>query len=369
MGGLASSGEGVDSTVRLLVDELAGNGSVAAVGLFGSWSRYGGSGAVDLLVVDRSGVDFEYREFLVRDEVGLDLDWIPWGWVGEVVSPEVDQRLRESVILYDPDGLLERARGFVSRNFRKPGRVEVRTEGYLTMAEMYLSRASSAYTRGDLGTAVLYADTSLMPLGYTLMDVAGIPITRGSFVWGLRRAGERLRRLDLYREILVGARLSKLSARGVRDLRGLFSGIWRGVVEFFMENWFVVEGLHDRLRRDISYLSDTALRGMVLARVDEMVGGHALVEATVYMRSWLLPLLEGYAWVVAVRRGDKFDYPSLLRVVGGSGEGNGVLDGSLLVLGLDSLEEVEVGRGIDGVRSLIERVRGDRRGLIRGFVG
>jgi len=41
----------------------------------------------------------------------------------------------------------------------------------------------------------------------------------------------------------------------------------------------------------------------------------------------------------------------------------------LLVLGLDSLEEVEVGRGIDGVRSLIERVRGDRRGLIRGFVG
>ncbi len=357
------------SAVRSLVDDLAGDGSVAAVGLFGSWSRYEGSGAVDLLVVDRSGVDFEFREFLVRGGVGLDLNWVPWGWVGEVVSPEVDQRLRELVVLYDPDGLLGRARGFVSRNFRTPGRVEVRTEGYLTMAEMYLSRASSAYTRGDLETAVLYADTSLMSLGYTLMDVAGVPIARGSFVWGLRRAGERLGRLDLYGEILKVARLSGLSAGEVGDLRGLFGGIWRGVVKFFGENWFVVEGLHERLSRDISYLSDAALRGMVESRVDEMLCGHAFVEAAVYMRSWLLPLLEGYAWVVAARRGDKFDYPSLLRVVGGSEEGGSLLGGSLAVLGLGGLDEVGAEGVIEGARSLIGRVRGDRRGLIRGFVG
>ena len=109
------------------------------------------------------------------------------GWVVEPVSPLMDYRIQETVVLYDPGGVLGAARGFVERVFMSPRRVETRTDGLLATSEMHLSRASTALSRGDPETASAYVGAELASAAVVLMDIAGVPVTRRQFVWGLRR--------------------------------------------------------------------------------------------------------------------------------------------------------------------------------------
>jgi hypothetical protein len=95
-------------------------------------------------------------------------------------------------------------------------------------------------------------------------------------------------------------------------------------------------------------------------------GGH-FVGAAMYMRGWLLPLLEGYAWVLASGVGEKYDYTSLFRTMREHGAA-GVWEGALGVFGLGGVDEGVVLGEIDGARRVVGGVRLDRRRLVEGFV-
>lgn len=358
-------------TIEKFVEDLALRTNVTSVGLFGSWARYEASvvSDVDLLVVDGSDVEFEFRELEEYEGLLMDINRIPWSWVGEVVLPDIDHRLHETIILHDPSGVLKRARGFVEDCYRTRGRVEVRTEGYLTDADMYLSRASSAYTRRDMETASLFADLSLTPIAQILMDVAGVPITRGAFIWNLRRAGEKLRMMEVYRRFVNMVRLSGLERGDVSRSLSRLDDAWHRISDFVVDSGDVVDGLHDRLRREIMYLTDPAMIGCILGRTREMLEGNNLVEAAMYMRGWLLPLLEDYAWLISARRGDKFDYTSLFRTMREYEGASEIHDGAVEVFNLGGVEEGAIRRAIDEARTFSADVRLARRGLIEGFVG
>ncbi|MFB0558550.1 MAG: nucleotidyltransferase family protein [Candidatus Bathyarchaeia archaeon] len=369
--GVTVSTEVLMKTVEEFVDELARQETVTSVGLFGSWARYEASEASDLdfLVVDRSGIDFEFYELVERGGLLFDMNRIPWSWVGEVVRPEIDHRLHEAVVLYDRGGLLERARGFVEGNYRTPGRVEVRTEGYLATSETYLSRASSAMTRRDPETAAVYTDVSLYEASSILMDVAGFPITRGSFVWNMRRACEKLREEEVYRAVMSGTRLSEVVRPDVDQGLGGFEAVWRQVSGYIGYNRHVVEGMHEVLKRDIAYMTDPAMLRLILSRAGGMLEGNDFVEALVYLRGWLLRLLEDYAWVMSAKRGDKFDYTSLFRTIGEDEKAKDVFDDVFEIFNLGGVDEGVARRALGEARSVISRVRRDRRRLIEEHLG
>ena len=359
----------IRSSFEGFVEELAGEPRVVAIGLIGSWARGDASDAsdFDLLVVERSGLNYEFNEMVERGGLRIDVNRVPWSWVGAPVSPALDHRLHEAVLLHDPDGVLDWAREFVGRNYRTPGRVDVRTEGYLVTAEMYLSRASSAATRGDLETASLFAGMCWVPVAHVLMDIAGVPVTRRDLVWGLHRACGRLGAGEVLDWFFSGSGVSALDLAGVRGGVGLFEGVWGMVSELLEGEGEAVGRLHGKLRGEIGYLTGRLFLRGVLGRVGEMLEAGHFVGASAYMRGWLVPLLEGYAWVLSSGVGEKYDYTSLFRTMGEHGA-SVIRDGALGVFGLEGVGEGAVLGEIDGARRVVGGVRLDRRRLVGGFV-
>jgi hypothetical protein len=359
--------------VRDIVDEFVGDvserGTVVAVGLLGDlFFEASGAEAIDVLIVGRSGRGFESHELVERGGFLLDLNTVPWGWVEGVVKPEVDHRLRRTRVVYDPTGVLERAREFVLGSYRSAGRVEIRTEGGLSTAEMYLSRASSAVNRGDLETALIYADAGLEHAGSVLMDVAGVPLVQEEFVWGLRSACEALEVMGFCGDFLGAARLSALGRREATECLEWFKGAWRGISEYVNGRRGVVAGLHEMLVGELMYLISPALLDLVVSRAGRMIDWGGFADAVVCLRGWLRRLLECYGWVVSAGRGDKFDYTSLFWTVGGVEGGERVYDDAVGVFGLWDQDRGGVEGSVEGARSLVSWVRSARRGLIEEFV-
>jgi len=350
----------VDGVVGRLVDR----GGVVGVGLFGGLSRYEWSGSVvDVLVVGGPRVSFEFEEILEFGGLLFDVNHVPYRVVGDVVSPDLDHRLFELDVLFDGEGVLSRAKVFVGEKYRSRGRVEVRTDGYLMGADMYMSRAASALTRGDVGSAVVYGEAAVTPVAHLLMDVAGFPVTRGALVWNLRRACERLRLMDVFGDFLEVMRLGGVDVEQASVLLKVFEDVWGYLRRVILGESGLPVGMPVRMRRDIEYLTSPLLLRLIQGRVGVLLDGFDSVGAVFYLRGWLLPLLEAYAWVVSSARGDKFDYTGLFRVV----RGDAVLYGGAgRVFGLGNVDA----RGLlVEVRDLIGRVRGVRNSLIDGYVG
>ena len=357
------------SIINSFVDELSRDESVASVGLFGSWVSYeaSGSSSVDVLVVDWSGRDYECRELREYRGLVMDVDRVPLSWVGEMVSPEVDHKVYGAMIMHDPGGMLRRAQGFLEVNYRSPGRLEMRAEGCLSAAEMYLSRISSALSRGDHETACVFAEMGAASAALVLVDLAGLSPARSSSVWDLRRACERFGMLDVYRDFLEIGRYGGVDGGEASRVRGCFEEVWGRVLQFLGENSGVLSGLHERLRVEVGYSADPLMLGVALGRSGEMLEGCDVVGAVSYLRGRLLPLLEGLGWVASAKVGDRFDYTRLFRMLGGLGGGLGVYEGALDVFGLRGLDGGAVRGLVELARGLVSRVRGERLGLIAGL--
>lgn len=360
----------ISSTIKKLVEDLAKQATISSIGLFGSWPRYDASPVsdYDVLVIDRRGFDYEFRERVDYGGLMMDITRIPKEWVDRVVIPGVDHMLHETIILYDPSGMLKRARDWVEANYRTPGRVEVRTEQYLSSADTYLSRASAAMVRGDLETTSLFSDMSLTPIAHIIMDVAGLPITRSAFIWNLRRACEKIDMIGIYKVIISTTRLAGLEKADVSSCLDRFDGVWRRITRYMADNLEVVEGLHDKLRDEINYLTDPTMLKGIFIRAQEMLDENNFIEAAHYMRSWLQPLLEDYAWLISAKQGTKLDYTSLFKTIRVYEGPAGVYDSAAEIFNVKNIEKSAVRQEIESARSIIAHTRKMRREMIERFV-
>jgi len=363
--------KGISSTFNRFVEDLAKQATVSSIGLFGSWSRYDASRAsdFDVLVVDRREFEYEFHEMVEYGELMMDITRIPRKWVDEVIIPDVDHMLHEAILLYDPSGMLKRARDWVEANYRTPGRIEVRTEQYLSSADTYLSRASAAMTRGDLETASLFADMSLEPIAHIVMDVAGLPLTRSAFIWNLRRACDKIDMIGIYKVFLSNTRLAGLEKADVSSCLDRFEGVWRRISRYMADNAEVVGGLHGKLRDEISYFTDPTLLKGIFTRTEEMLDENNFIEAAHYMRGWMLPMLEDYTWLISAKQGAKLDYTSLFRTIRLYEGPAGVSDGAAEIFNIKNLEANAVRREIESARSIISHTRRNRRKMIDGSAG
>lgn len=363
--------KGIRSTFDKFIDDLAKQATVSSVGLFGSWPRYEASPAsdYDVLVVDSRRYDFEFRERVEYGGLMMDITRIPREWVERVVIPEVDHMLSESIILYDPSGMLKRAKDWVGANYRTPGRIEVRTEQYLSTADTLHSRASAARVRGDMETASLFSDMALTPVAHIIIDIADLPITRSAFIWNLRRACDVIDMIGIYKVIISAMRLSGLEKGDVSSYLDRFENVWRRVSGYMADNQDVIKGLHDRLRNEISYLTDPTMLKGIFGRAEEMIDENNFIEAAHYMRSWLQPLMEDYAWLIAAKQGNKLDYTSLVRTVRLYEGPGGIYDNAAEIFNIKNIEANAVQQEIDTVRSIIAHTRKKRREMIDSFAG
>jgi predicted nucleotidyltransferase len=362
---------GIRGIFNNFIEALARQTTVSAVGLFGSWSRYDASpnSDYDILVAVRGGPDYELHELVEYDGLLMDITRVSTGWMEAVVDPRIDQVLHETIILYDPSGMLKRARDWVELNYRTPGRIEVRTEQYLQTADTYFSRASASMVRNDLETACLFSDLSMVPVAETVMDLAGYPITRSSFLWNLRRSCDRISLPGIYKTVISNTRLSGLIRADVEEYLERFVGLWRRINQYMADNQDVVGGLHDMLRDDIRYRTEPQLVEWVSRRVGEMIDKSNHIEAANYMRAWMLPVLEDYAWLISRKQGTKFDYTSLFRTIREYEGPTGIYDEATVIFNLRNLGEEEIRRMMNSSRGIVGHVRSNRRGLIEGLVG
>jgi predicted nucleotidyltransferase len=348
-----------------LVKGLAEDPGVQALGLFGSWVRGEATATsdFDILVVERSGLDYEYNKLEVQDGLVMDLHHVPSEWMREPVNPQMDHRLHETIVLHDPGRALGEAKEFLERSYMSPRRVEVRTDGLLATAEMHLSRASAAFGKRDPETASAYVGAGLMSAVTALLDIAGVPVTRRTFVWNLRRSCVKLGMEDVYRDFLNMSGVSRVDPQGVSETVEKMEVVWDKVSSFVSENGRALNELHGKVRRDVEYLTSGLIIEGVMSRIQEMLAVDNIAEALVFLRGWTLPMLEGYAWVVSAVAGEKYDYTSLFRVVEGD-----VRNGSLEALGLSEVTLRAAGDALVAVRRLVGNLRLDRRRLVDSYV-
>lgn len=361
--------------LRLVLERVVRNLSrretVSGVGLFGSWSR--GDAAmnsdVDLLVVDGRDFKYEYVDRLEREDFLVDLNYIPKKWVTGPVPPEIDQKLYETVVLHDREWLLTNAKDWISRTYRKPERVDIRTEVRLVESDIYLSRAASACGRGDFQSACVFAGMGLESMLKILVEVNLLPISNSHFVGVLEKSAKKLGCSKFFAAYLAVSRLYRSSRRDAERRVGLFRAAWDDVSSFVKDNASALDSLHFKVRSKLGYYGKPGfLRGMI-ARSQDIIHAGLYAEASHYVLHVLVDLLENYAWLASALEEVKLDYTTLFRSLRGLRETpTRVYETAMEAFGVEDISQREAKETVKLAKETALSMRRQRKDLIRRFI-
>ena len=350
-----------------LVDDLKSRESVVSIGLFGSWSRgeaVQGSD-VDLLIVDSRNPDYEYVERAEIDDTFLDLNYIPERWVRREFPPEIDQKLYEAEILYDPDEALKTAKETITKIMWQPERVEIRTGKYLVEADILLSRGLSAYGREDYQSAKLNATLGLDAIMKILMEARKVLFSNSRFVRSLKESAESLGLKNIYREYLTITGLSEVNRRKAEKICNDLVEMWSAAIECVEANSQIAKDLHGEVLSSLNfYCKKSFLHGMI-ARVHSLLQEEFPAEAVHYMIRASVSMLENYAFLLARIEGTRFDYVTLLKRLRDSRiSPSAVYEKALKVLMLESASLQDAQSSLEKAREIILEIRKKRKELI-----
>ena len=361
--------------LRLVLEKVVRNLSrretVSGVGLFGSWSRGDAamSSDVDLLVVDGRDFKYEYVDRLECEDFLVDLNYIPKKWVIGSVPPEIDQKLYEMVVLHDREWLLTNTKDWISRSYRKPGRVGIRTEVYLVESDIYLSRAASAYGRGDFQSACVFASMGLESMLKILVEVNLLPISNSHFVGFLERSTNKLECPKFFAAYLVVSRLYRSSRRDAERRIGLFRDVWDDASSFVKDNASALDSLHFNVRSMLGYYGKLGFLRGVIARSQEIIDAGMYAEASHYVLRVLVDLLENYAWLASAVEGVKLNYTTLFRSLKALKERpTRVYETAVEAFGVGDVNRREAEEVFKLAKETALSVRRERKDLIRRFV-
>ena len=353
------------------IKELRAKENVYGVGLFGSWSRGDAapSSDIDLFVFDRRDFAYEYVE---RVEVGgflVDLDHVPRQWVQGPMPSEIDQKLYEMQILYDRDWLLTNMKLLMTKSYGTPERVDIRTEAHVVESDIYLSRATSAFSRQDFQSSCLFATVALENILKVLIEIALQPFSASRLVKILEDSAVKLGRKDLFNKYLDLAGLSVANEESVKEKLRLFKAIWNEMAVTAKQYPEVLESCHFTVKTKLNYyLSPAFLQGTVI-RGGSLIDAGKMVEVSHYLNSVLLEILENYVWLKSSIDKVKIDYTMLMRSLENLEEKNpGNYENIAKFLGSRGVTTAEAADRIERTREIILKVRGDRKVLIKNYL-
>jgi predicted nucleotidyltransferase len=354
-------------TLEKIVANLRVKGDVGGIGLFGSWSRNEAtpSSDFDLLILDKADISYEYIERVEVNGLYIDLDHIPKRWIHGLIPPEIDQKLYEMQILYDRDWSLHNLKLLMAKSYGSPDRIDIRTEAHIIQSDIYLSRATSAYSRGDLQSAQLFAAVALENILKLLVEIALEPFSNSRLVERLEVSTAKFGMCSLFNVYSNVAALDKADETTAKEKLRLFELIWDEMKAIVGQNPRILASSHFKVKTKLNYyLNPAFLKGMIL-RTNSIIESGKAAEASHYLKSVFLDLIENYVWLKSLINMIKVDYTSLMRCLESSERSPRDYGYIAELLDLTRLDRTGVARAVEKAREIIFKVRGERKVLIK----
>ena len=360
--------EKIRRTLEKIVKEMRATENVYGIGLFGSWSRGDAeaSSDIDPFILNKNNFNHEYVE---RIEVGgllIDLDRVPKKWIHGPIPPEIDQKLYEMQILYDRDWSLTNTKLLMAKSYGSPERVDIRTETHVIDSDIYLSRATSAFSREDFHSAYLFTMVALENILKVLVEIALAPFSNSRFVEKLENSATKLEMRDLFTDYLEVLKLSKANSASVKDKLKLFKRIWDEIKATTMQNPQVLESSHFKVKTKLSYYLNPAFLQGVLMRTNSLVDSGKVVESSHYLNNIVFDIVENYVWFKSSIDKVKIDYTTLMRSLESLEERNPKNFKQIMsFLNLSNIGKADAANAIEKTREIVLKIRKERKVLIK----
>ncbi|MDI6805602.1 MAG: nucleotidyltransferase domain-containing protein [Candidatus Bathyarchaeia archaeon] len=360
--------EKIRRTLERIVTELRVRENIYGIGLFGSWSRgdAASSSDVDLFIFDKSDFPCEYVERTEINGLFIDLDHVPRKWVQGPIPPEIDQKLYEMQILYDRDWALTSTKLLMAKSYASPERVDIRTETHVVEADIYLSRATSAFSREDFCSAYLFVGLALENILKVLVEIALEPFSNSRFLETLEASTAKFGMQNLFSEFLEVTRLREASNESVKEKLKLFKNIWDEMQTTTKQNMQTLNSVHFRVKTRLNYYLNPAFLQGTIMRANSLIENEKFSEASHYLSDTLINTLENYMWLKSSIEKVKIDYTTLIRSLKSLEEKNPKnYDRIIDFLNLNNIDKSSADQTINKTREIILKIRGDRKVLIK----
>jgi len=363
--------EKVRRTLEKVVAEMRVAENVYGIGLFGSWSRSDATASsdIDLLILDRGSFSYEYVERIEVSSLLIDLDRVPKRWIHGPIPPELDQKLYEMQILYDRDWSLNDTKVLMAKSYCSPERVDIRTETHVIDSDIYLSRATSAFSREDFRSAYLFATVALENILKVLVEIALEPFSNSRFVERLEVSAAKLGMRDLFNEYLEITELDEAEDANARDKLRLFKIVWNEMKTTATQGVQELESSHFKVKTKLNYYLDPAFLQGVVMRTNSIIDSGKVVEASHYLNNIFLDIVENYVWLKSSIDKVKIDYTTLMRSLESLEEKNPKnYDNIIKFLNLSNVTKLNATSAIEKSREIILKIRKDRKVLIKNHL-
>jgi predicted nucleotidyltransferase len=363
--------EKVRRTLEKVVKELMVRQEIYGLGLFGSWSRgdAAASSDVDLLVVSSGNFEDEYVERIALNGLLLDLDFIPKSWIHGPIPPELDQKLYEAQILYDRDWSLANAKLWVTKSYSSPDRVEIRTEAHIIESDIYLSRATSALSKGDFRSAKFFAPVAMENTLKILLEIALEPFSNSRFIEKTETSIRKLGMPSFFKEYLEIAELDRLDSGVVEEKLKLLRTVWDEITLTIKQNPKALEKAHFKVKTKLKYYLNPAFLHGTILRTNSLIASKNFAEAAHYLNSTFLPMIENYAWMKSSMEKLKTDYTCLIGSLESLEKKNPKNYQNIIkFLNVGDVEKQEATETIEKVRRHMLKIRGERKLLIKNMI-
>ncbi|MEM2609861.1 MAG: nucleotidyltransferase domain-containing protein [Candidatus Bathyarchaeia archaeon] len=363
--------EKIRRVLEKIVKELASKEDICGIGLFGSWSR--GDAAttsdVDLLILTKSDVTDEYIERTAANGIMIDFDFIPMRWTLGPLPPELDQKLFEAQILYDRDWRLTNIKMLMAKAYSSPERVEIRTNAHATEADIHLSRATSAMSKGDFLSAHLFARTAMENALKIPLEIALQPISNSRFVEKVETAVEKLGLKEMFKDYMEIAGLTAVDKTQVEEKLKLFKALWDDMYFTVKQHAQTVEKAHFKLKTNIRYyFNPLFVQGTVL-RATSMINAGNLDETAHYLDSIFISILENYAWLKSTLEKQRINHTTLIRSIENLEKTNPKVYNEIVsFLGIANTDKALATETVEKAKRNITRLHKEKKHLIKTYI-
>lgn len=363
---MAQLPENIRGPLEKFVRRLSAKETVSGVGLFGSWSRGDATSTsdLDLLIIDKRNFNCEYVDRFNLKGIMFDLNYIPKKWLTEQFPLEIDQKLYETYILYDRDWSLTNTKDWLVRVYRNPHRIDLRTECYVVESDILLSKAFSAYQRGDFQSACIFAGMAVKSMLKTFLEINFAPISNSHFIEFLKESTDKLGMFHVFDSFLTVARLSKVNRNDAEMKLGLFEGFWNDFSSCIRKHMSVVDSLHFRVKTKLKYYGNPDFLQGTAARTRNIIDEERYIEASHYLLSSLFSMVENYVPFVSAMKKTKFSHVTSFSVLRRLEESAQMCENVVEAFGLSDVDREETDELLRLARELICDVRRWRRILI-----
>ena len=363
--------EKIRGALEKLVNKMKEDENFSAISLFGSWSRGEGvsSSDVDLLVIDERNPPEEFIERVEVRGVLIDLNYIPKKWIMGQIPPEIDQKIYEAYILYDRDWNFTNLKDWLMKVYSSPERLNIRTESYMVDADIYLSRASSAMSRGDFQSAQIYAEKAAEKIMMIPMDICQFPISRSRFLKNMEKSLEKLQRPEIYAEYLALTGLYGVEREDSERMLSCFKHVWDEVSFSAKKSLTSAKDIHFRVKSKLNYyLSPLFLQGTVL-RARALIDSGENAETIRYLREILLEILENYFWLKVKAERTRGDPSTLMRTLLEitAEKPNKIYEETTKIFNISNISEEKAKKSIEMAKKMVLEIRKIRRELIQSI--